>query len=75
MKNYVTKETRVSDVSAWQEIYYSPWVTVYAAENISGYYKVKNPKKTKYFKGEMAWSDIQRYVYDLGDKGAYFIFN
>jgi hypothetical protein len=74
MTSYVTRQTKVSEVSSWDEIYYSPWATVYEAANFFGFYKVKNPKKTKYFKGETAWMDIQRYVSDLGDRNAYNIF-
>jgi hypothetical protein len=75
MKNYVTKETKVSDVSYWNEIYYSSTATVYSAENILDYYKVKTTKTTKYFKGESAWMNVQRYVVDAGDFGGYNIFS
>ena len=75
MKNYVTKETKVSDVSYWDEIYYSDVATVYSAANIIDYYRVKIKGKTKYFKGESAWSAVQRFVVDAGDFGGWSIFH
>jgi len=71
---YVEKTTRVSDVSAWDELYHSTKATVYEASNYRDYYKVKTNKTTKYFKGESAWMNVQRYVVDLGDFGGYGIF-
>ena len=73
-KVYVEKSTRVSDVAYWDEIYYSDTATVYEASNFHGYYKVKSKKTTKYFKGESAWSAVQRYVVDLGDFAGWTIF-
>ena len=73
-KLYVEKSTKVSDVSYWDELYYSDKATVYEASNYRDYYKVKTNKTTKYFKGESAWSAVQRYVVDLGDFGGWGIF-
>lgn len=72
--NYVEKSTRVSDVSYWDELYHSDVATVYEASNYRDYYRVKSKKTTKYFKGESAWSAVQRYVVDLGDFGGWSIF-
>lgn len=76
MKNYVTKETKVSDVSYWDEIYSSDTALVYSAGNILDYYKVRllKGRKTKYFKGESAWMNVQRFVVDAGDFGGWSIF-
>ena len=71
---YVEKTTKVSDVSAWDELYHSDVATVYEACNYRDYYRVKSSKTTKYFKGESAWMNVQRYVVDLGDFGGYGIF-
>jgi len=71
---YVEKSTRVSDVSYWDELYHSDVATVYEASNYRDYYRVKSKKTTKYFKGESAWSAVQRYVVDLGDFGGWSIF-
>ena len=71
---YVEKTTRVSDVSAWDELYHSDVATVYEACNYRDYYRVKTSKTTKYFKGESAWSAVQRYVVDAGDFGGWSIF-
>jgi hypothetical protein len=75
MTSYVTNKTKVSEVSSWDELYYSSYATVYEAANIFGFYKVKTSKTTKYFKGESAWMNIQRYVVDLGDPGGWSIFH
>lgn len=64
---YVTRQTRVSEVSKWNEIYTSDIGTVWKAENIFGYYKTKLNGKTKYFKGEMAEMDIERAFRDASD--------
>ena len=66
---YVTRQTKVADVSKWLEDYSSDWGTVWYAENFYGYYKTKLNGKTKYFKGEMAESDIERMFADAGDYG------
>lgn len=74
--NFVTKQTRVSDVDNWIELYQSDTAWVWEADNIYGYYKVKFHKtnKTKYYKGESAWMNIQRDVVDAGDWGGWSIF-
>lgn len=74
--NFVTKQTRVSDVDNWIELYQSDTAWVWEADNIYGYYKVKFHKtnKTKYYKGESAWMSIQRDVVDAGDFGGWGIF-
>jgi hypothetical protein len=73
---FVTRQTRVSDVDNWDELYESDTATVWEADNIFGYYKVRyhKTKKTKYYKGESAWSAIQRDVVDAGDWGGWSIF-
>jgi hypothetical protein len=73
---FVTRQTKVSDVSGWDELYQSDTATVWEAENVYGYYKVKYHKtsKTKYYKGESAWMNIQRDVVDAGDWGGWSIF-
>ena len=73
---FVTRQTKVSDVDNWDELYESDTATVWEADNIFGYYKVRyhKTKKTKYYKGESAWSAIQRDVVDAGDWGGWSIF-
>jgi len=73
-KQYVEKSTKVSDVVAWEELYNSDKARVYEASNYRDYYRVKTSKTTKYFKGESAWMNVQRYVVDQGDFGGYGIF-
>jgi hypothetical protein len=67
MTDFVTRQTKVSDVSRWSESYSSDYGTVWVAENFFGYYKTKLNGKTKYFKGEMAEMDIERMFRDAGD--------
>ena len=65
--NFVTRQTKVSEVSSWDEVYSSDTGTVWYANNFVGYYKTILDGKTKYFKGETAWSDVERYFHDAGD--------
>jgi hypothetical protein len=67
MPGYVTRQTRVSDVMEWIQVYSSGRNAVWSASNIFGYYKTKLNGKTKYFKGEMAEMDIERMFHDSGD--------
>jgi hypothetical protein len=73
---FVTRQTKVSEVDNWDELYESDTATVWEADNFFGYYKVRYHKtsKTKYYKGESAWSAIQRDVVDAGDWGGWTIF-
>lgn len=66
---YVTRQTKVSEVSEWVEIHTSDYGTVWKADNIFGYYKTRLNGKVKYFKGEMAEMDIERAFRDAGDWG------
>jgi hypothetical protein len=69
MTGYVTRQTKVADVSEWREAYSSDIGTVWFAKNYFGFYKTKLNGKTKYFKGEMAEMDIERMFRDAGDWG------
>ncbi len=56
----------------------SPHAKVYKDTNPDNwaFYKVTSPDtRPKYFYGESAWSDVQRYVVDLGDFGGWDIFH
>jgi hypothetical protein len=67
MTGYVTRQTKVAEVTRWSEDYSSDIGTVWSAENFFGFYKTKLNGKTKYFKGEMAEMDIERMFHDAGD--------
>lgn len=69
--NFVTRQTRVSDVTSWTNIYAKGNNYVEKADNILGYYKTKLNGKIKYFKGEMAEMDIERMFRDAGDWECY----
>lgn len=73
---------KVSQVKSWDNIYSftreSDWrgrpdgeAFVYSADNFFDYYKVVADGKTKYFFGELAWSDWKRYLGDLGYPAMY----
>lgn len=64
---FVTRQTKVADVTNWINVYAKGNNYVEMAENIYGYYKTKLNGKTKYFKGEMAEMDIERMFRDAGD--------
>lgn len=71
MPGYVTRQTRVSDVTSWTNVYAKGNNYVERADNIFGYYKTKLNGKIKYFKGEMAEMDIERMFRDAGDWECY----
>jgi len=63
---------------SWREIYKSPTVDlkVHASDTTADFYRVKSHQfRPKYFYGETAWMDVQRYVVDMGDFGGWGIFN
>lgn len=68
---FVTRATKVSDVSRWSECWSDGTNFVWSAENFFGYYKTLLNGKTKYFKGEMAEMDIERMFRDAGIYGVY----
>ena len=62
----------------WRRIYHSPdnSILVFSSDTTDCYYKVTTTNsRPKYFYGEMAWADCQRYVVDSGDFGGWSIFN
>ena len=57
----------------WRGDVYAGEVRVYNGYPFPDYYKVTfrpkgepMPNRPKYFYGETAWNDVERYVYDLG---------
>lgn len=69
MRKYADKKPAVSSVSGWTQIYHYGGVKVIEADNYYEFYKVViEGKKPKYFFGELAWIDVQRFVADyVGD--------
>jgi hypothetical protein len=76
MQVYADKRPSVSSVNCWNQIFHNGGVKVYEADNYYDYYKVV-PKngKPKYFFGESAWMNAQRFAVDNSDFSAYNIFN
>ena len=75
MQVHVDKKPSVSSTN-WTRIFHNDKVEVYEADKYYDFYKV-TPKnsKPKYFFGETAWMDAQRFAVDNSDFSAYNIFN
>lgn len=73
-KVYADKKPSVSSTT-WTRIFHNGGVDVYEADKYYDYYKV-SPKngKPKYFFGESAWMNAQRFAVDNSDFSAYSIF-
>lgn len=67
MKIIASRKPLVSEVDSWDRMYHSPdnKVQIYEASNYYDYYKctVEN-KRPKFFFGETAHMDVQRYALD-----------
>lgn len=75
MKTLSDKKPSVTSTS-WSRIFHNTGVDVYEADKYYDFYKV-TPKggRPKYFFGEAAWMNAQRYAVDMSDLSAYGIFN
>ena len=55
----------VSQVESWNRTFHQDNVAVYEASNYDDYFKVAvNGSRPKYFYGETAWMDAQRFALD-----------
>ncbi len=76
MQVYANKRPSVSSVSCWKQIYHHQDVKVYEADNYYDYYKVTpGSDRPKYFFGETAWMDCQRFVVDKIGMAGYNVFS
>lgn len=75
MKKFADKKPKVSDTT-WSRTFHNDGVTFYTSDNYFDFYKVvvSSTKKAKYFFGETAWMNAQRYAVDNSDFSAYSIF-
>jgi hypothetical protein len=76
MKEHVSKRPSVT-ATKWKRIFHNDKVEVFESENYHDYYKVlinARGERPKYFFGETAWMDCQRYAVDNSDFSAYNIF-
>lgn len=75
MKKFAAKKPKVSETK-WEQTFHNQGVTFYTSDTFFDYYKVvtNKDKKAKYFFGETAWMDAQRYAVDNSDFSAYNIF-
>ncbi len=76
MQVYADKKPSVSSVSSWTQIFHQRDVKVYEADNYYDYYKViSGSDRPKYFFGETAWMDCQRFVVDKIGMAGYNVFS
>jgi len=62
--------------TTWTRIFHNGGVHVYEADKYQDFYKVvPAAEKPKYFFGETAWMNAQRFAVDKSDFSAYNIFN
>ena len=59
------RKPSVSQVESWNRVFHQETVEVYEASNYDDYYKVTAYGiRPKYFYGETAWMDAQRFALD-----------
>lgn len=62
--------------TTWTRIFHNGGVRVYESDKYYNFYKVEPAgERPKYFFGESAWMDTQRFAVDKSDFSAYSIFN
>jgi hypothetical protein len=75
MKVHADKKPSVSSTT-WTRIFHNGGVDVYESDKYYDYYKVTpRSSKPKYFFGESAWMNAQRFAVDNSDFSAYNIFS
>ena len=74
-KIYADKKPAVSSTT-WTRIFHNGGVRVYESDKYYDYYKVEPAgERPKYFFGETAWMNTQRFAVDKSDFSAYNIFS
>lgn len=76
MKKFASKKPKVSE-TGWERVFHNDGIAFYSSDTFFDYYKVVTNKdnKAKYFFGETAWMNAQRYAVDASDFSAYEIFS
>lgn len=75
MKTHAAKKPSVGSTT-WTRIFHNGGVHVYESDKYYDFYKVVPAgEKPKYFFGESAWMNTQRFAVDKSDFSAYNIFN
>lgn len=73
-KVYADRKPSVGSTT-WTRIFHNGGVQVYESDKYYDFYKVSpGSAKPKYFFGETAWMDTQRFAVDNSDFSAYNIF-
>ena len=76
MQVYANKKPAVSAVTYWTQIFDQGNTRVYEAGNFYDYYKVDTVgERPKYFFGESAWMNCQRFVVDKVGMVGYNLFS
>jgi hypothetical protein len=74
MKTYADRKPSAGSTT-WTRIFHNQGVQVYEADKYYDYYKViPGSDRPKYFFGESAWMNAQRFAVDNSDFSAYNIF-
>lgn len=72
---YANKKPSVSSTT-WNQIFHDRGVYVYEADKYYDFYRVTSGSdRPKYFFGETAWMDCQRYVVDKIGMNGYNVFS
>ena len=75
MKEYANKKPSVSSTT-WTRIFHNNGVEVYEADKYFDFYRVNSGSdRPKYFFGETAWMNCQRYVVDKIGMVGYTVFD
>ena len=75
MQIYANKRPSISS-TGWIQIFHNSDIKVYEADRYYDYYKVTpGSDRPKYFFGETAWMDCQRFVVDKIGMSGYNVFN
>jgi hypothetical protein len=71
IKRMVYSKPSVADTT-WSRIFFNDGVIVYESDKFYDFYKVvANNTRAKYFFGELAWNNAERYAVDNSDFSAY----
>ena len=65
MKIIADRKPLVSEVESWDRVFHQEGVYIYEASNYEDYFKCTvGSNRPKYFFGETAYMDVQRYALD-----------
>lgn len=75
MRTYANKKPSVSS-TGWDQVFHEKGIYVYESDKYYDFYRVTaGSDRPKYFFGETAWMDCQRYVVDKIGMVGYTVFS